>query len=29
MPKLKPGTILVTDEENARIQVGIDADPDA
>ncbi len=29
MPKLKPGTILVTDEENARIQDGIDADPDA
>jgi uncharacterized protein (DUF4415 family) len=29
MPKLKPGTILVTDEENARIQAGIDADPEA
>jgi uncharacterized protein (DUF4415 family) len=29
MPKLKPGTILVTDEENARIQASIDADPDA
>jgi uncharacterized protein (DUF4415 family) len=28
MPKLKPGTILVTDEEEARIQAGIDADPD-
>jgi uncharacterized protein (DUF4415 family) len=29
MPKLKPGTILVTNEEELRIQAGIDADPDA
>ncbi|MGH8477549.1 MAG: BrnA antitoxin family protein [Methylococcales bacterium] len=29
MPKLKVGTIIPTQEENARIQSGIDADPDA
>ena len=29
MPKLKPGTILVTAEEELKIQAGIDADPDA
>lgn len=29
MPKLKPGTIIPTPEEDARIQKGIDADPDA
>ncbi len=29
MPKLKPGTILVSNEEELRIQAGIDADPDA
>jgi uncharacterized protein (DUF4415 family) len=29
MPKLKPGTIIPTQEEDARIQAGIDADPDA
>ena len=29
MPKLKPGTILPTPEEDARIQAGIKADPDA
>jgi uncharacterized protein (DUF4415 family) len=29
MPKLKPGTIIPTPEEDARIQTGIDADPDA
>ncbi len=29
MPKLKPGTILPTPEENARIQASIKADPDA
>jgi uncharacterized protein (DUF4415 family) len=29
MPKLKHGTILVTDEEEARIQAGINTDPDA
>ena len=28
MPKLKPGTIDTTREEEAAIQVGIDADPD-
>ncbi|MFY8178665.1 MAG: BrnA antitoxin family protein [Limnohabitans sp.] len=29
MPKLKAGTILVTAEEELKIQAGIDADPDA
>lgn len=29
MPKLKTGTILPSPEENARIQAGINADPDA
>jgi uncharacterized protein (DUF4415 family) len=29
MPKLKPGTIIPTPQEDARIQTGIDADPDA
>ena len=29
MPKLKPGTIIPTPEEDARNQTGIDADPDA
>ena len=29
MPKLKPGTIIPTPQEDARIQAGIDADPDA
>jgi len=29
MPKLKPGTIWPTSEEEAMIQAGIDADPDA
>lgn len=29
MPKLKSGTIIPTPEEDARIQTGIDADPDA
>jgi len=29
MPKLKPGHISPTDEEDAMIQAGIDADPDA
>ena len=29
MPKLKPGTLIPTPEEDARIQMGIDADPDA
>ena len=29
MPKLKPETIIPTPEEDARIQAGIDADPDA
>lgn len=29
MPKLKPGTIIPTPKEDARIQTGIDADPDA
>lgn len=29
MPKLKPGTIIPTPQEEARIQAGIDADPDA
>ncbi len=29
MPKLKPGTIIPTTKEDADIQVGIDADPDA
>ncbi len=29
MPKLKPGTILDSNEEELRIQAGIDADPDA
>jgi len=29
MPKLKPGTIWPTPEEEAMIQAGIDADPDA
>ena len=29
MPKLKPGTIIPTPEEDALIQVGIKADPDA
>ncbi|MCI5148612.1 MAG: hypothetical protein D3916_04355 [Candidatus Electrothrix sp. MAN1_4] len=28
MPKLKPGTVLITDEENRRIKEGIAADPD-
>ncbi|ANN66610.1 BrnA antitoxin family protein [Bordetella bronchialis] len=28
MPKLKPGTILPTPDEDATIQRGIDADPD-
>ncbi|MGS0742888.1 BrnA antitoxin family protein [Glaciimonas sp. GG7] len=28
MPKLKPGTIIPSDEEEAQIQAGIDADPD-
>ncbi|OVZ60430.1 hypothetical protein CDO44_10115 [Pigmentiphaga sp. NML080357] len=28
MPKLKPGTIVPTPEEDAEIQAGIDADPD-
>ena len=28
MPKLKPGTILTTDEEDRRIKQGIAADPD-
>ena len=29
MPKLKPGTVVPTDEDEARIKAGIDADPDA
>lgn len=29
MPKFKPGTIIPTPREDARIQAGIDADPDA
>jgi uncharacterized protein (DUF4415 family) len=29
MPKLKPGTIIPSPEEDARIQAGIDADSDA
>lgn len=29
MPKLKPGTIIPTPEEDAQIQAGINADPDA
>ena len=29
MPKLKPGTITPTPQEEARIRAGIDADPDA
>lgn len=29
MPKLKPGTIIPTTEEDAQIQAGIKADPDA
>jgi uncharacterized protein (DUF4415 family) len=29
MPKLKPGTIMPTPEEDARIQAGIKADPEA
>lgn len=29
MPKLKPGTILPTLEEDARINAGISADPDS
>ncbi|MBI5141690.1 MAG: BrnA antitoxin family protein [Nitrospirae bacterium] len=29
MPKLKPGTIMPTPEEDSRIQSGIDSDPDA
>lgn len=29
MPILKPGTIIPTPQEEARIQAGIDADPDA
>jgi len=29
MPALKPGTIWPTPEEDAQIQAGIDADPDA
>ncbi len=29
MPKLKPNTILVTDQEEVKIQKGIHADPDA
>ena len=29
MPKLKPGTIIPTTEEDTQIQVGIKADPDA
>ena len=29
MPKLKPGTVLVTAEEELKIQAGIDADSDA
>lgn len=28
MPKLKPGTIIPTDEEDAAINAGIAADPD-
>ena len=28
MPKLKSGTVIPTPEEDARIQAGIDADPD-
>ncbi|MCY4212473.1 MAG: hypothetical protein OXF68_02485 [Gammaproteobacteria bacterium] len=29
MPKLKPGTITPTPQEEERIRAGIDADPDA
>ena len=29
MPKLKPGTILTTDEEDRHIKEGIASDPDA
>ena len=29
MPKLKPNTVLVTDQEEVKIQKGIRADPDA
>jgi uncharacterized protein (DUF4415 family) len=29
MPKLKPGTVMPTAEDEARIQAGIDTDPDA
>lgn len=29
MPKLKPGTIVPTSDEDAIIQKGLDADPDA
>lgn len=29
MPKLKPGTIIPTDEEDAAINAGIAADPDS